>query len=506
MKVAKNQVDVLQSCETSGRSVFCLRNAVPKPLVWLCAIAVVFSACSSTDLSDAVTAYRAGDLAVAAEAINDVDTDDDTDGVWIQMEKGSILKAAGQIRESQAALSECQERMDALLKNAAEEGIAVGGLAGVGAVLTDDRSCTYVGALYEAQLVCALQAMNSLLSSNIVEAQAAVARLRNRVDEASEMKSRANAQVEKMRKENEKEREATAKKHGNNFKIDKSLELAAASGALPAAYGSWADTYVGIGLYMAEVVSRESGRSGEFFSYMSRAADAADKQSWKSDSYRALGRGLRAAVDDLKSESPRNTTYVIVESGLIPHRQLNTERMKKIEGVSGLDVDLPGLSAASYAGKASVSAGGKSHSTHLVCDMALLKGNEFAMFYPDIEYRAVLGKAIKEAIKIAGAATAAASDSKEGKWIGIGLMLVGGVSSALQGADLRSWDCLPFTYSVAAFPTPNDGNLTVTVDEAKADIRVVPGKSNIVIATSVNPRHCAVKSAPLQASAAPVRN
>lgn len=147
--------------------------------------------CASTDLTKATVPFRSGDLDTAAAEIAKIDGSGNTDGVWIQMEKGSILKAAGKFAESQEALTQCQDKMDELLKSAGEEAVAVGGIAGAGAVMTDDRTCNYVGALWESQLVCALQMMNAMALSRLDQAQAAASALRARVDESDTVKTKA---------------------------------------------------------------------------------------------------------------------------------------------------------------------------------------------------------------------------------------------------------------------------------------------------------------------------
>jgi hypothetical protein len=456
--------------------------------------AAFLASCASTDLSKAVDPYRNGDFNVAAAEILKIDGNDKTDGVWIQMEKGSILKSAGLIAQSQAALQDCQNQMDSLLADADDESIAVGGLAGAGAVMTDDRQCNYVGALYESQLVCALQAMNGLLMSDLSQAQAAISLLRSRVDEANTIKEKVAEYLAKVREENAEERKANAEKYGESItKFDSDVQLTDADTALKAAYSSWADTSTGIGLYVAEVVGRESGRSGEFVSYMTRAAQDARKQSWNQAAYAALAAGQDAALANISSAQPGNTTYVIVEAGLAPRRQLNTQRMAEMKQ-KDLDVELPGLSDPLYSGKASVVIGDATH-------VALLKKNEFDMNYPDMEYRAVLGKVIKEAIKVAGAATALASDDRTTKLIGAAFAIGGAIASAAQGADLRSWDCLPYQYRVVAVPTPADGQLKIVTDEAEAQVSVVPGTSNIVVATSISRNQCSALTAPISAIA-----
>jgi len=471
-------------------------------LASLSLLVFAFASCKSTDLSKPVNAYRAGDLAIAAKEIGTVKTAKDTDCVWVEMERASILKALGQIPESQAALERCQLKMDELLASTGQEAVAVGGLAGAGAVMTDDRQCNYVGALYESQLVCAMQAMNALLLSSPSAAQAAISQLRNRVDEASTMKEKIANYLEKKREENAKEREDNAAKYGDSFtKFNDAMTLTDADGALKSAYTSWADTSVGIGLYLGEIVNRETGRKGEFTTYMSRASADALRQSWRQVDYTALGEGLSKAAAQLESVPVGSATYIIVEAGLAPQRVLNTERMNAMKGY-GLDVQLPGLSEASYSGKVTIDAEGQAHEAVLVMDVGLVKRNEFDVNYPDMEYRAVLGKVIKELIKTAGAAVALTSDSRDAQIIGALAFVGGAIASAAQGADLRSWDCLPHRYLAVAIPTPADGVLKVQTDGASETVRVVPGTSNIVVVTSVQPAHCSVVTAPITAVAA----
>ena len=462
---------------------------------------LAMSSCKSTDLSKSVKAYRSGDMEIAAVEIGKIDGKSKTDGVWIEMQRASILHSAGQVAESQAALALCQEKMDALLKEAGEQNIAVGGLAGAGAVMTDDRTCNYVGAIYEAQLVCALQAANSLLMSDLVAAQAAVSSLRNRVDEATTMKASAAKYIAEQREKNAEERKANEEKYGDQFKAyDSALSLVDADSALQSAYNSWADTSVGIGLYMAEIVQRESGRKGEFSEYLKRAATDAGAQKWNQSTYQALSKSMVAAVEQIDGAPVGGSTYVVAELGLAPQRVLNTERMNAMKE-KGLDVQLPGLSDPSYGGTIVVESGGVEHKPIVLTDLALIKRNEFDVYYPDMEYRAVLGKVIKELVAAAGAAVALTSDSRDAQIIGALAFVAGKVASSAQGADLRSWDCLPHQFVVLALPTPADGSLKIKTDGAQQAVSVAPGVSNFVVVTSTQPAHLAIRSAPLRAVA-----
>lgn len=466
------------------------------------AILSIFPSCASTDLSKAVKPYRSGDFALAAEEISGISGASKTDGVWIQMEKGSILKAAGRVSESQKAFIDCQNKVDELLKAAGDGAIAVGGLAGAGAVLTDDRSCNYVGSLYETQLVCVNQAVNGLLASDLPRAQAAVSQLRSRVDEATTVKAKTREYLEKTREANEKEREKKTAMYGDSVKKFEDVKPADADTALRTAYSSWADTSVGIGLYMGEVVGRESGKRGEFAGYLARASSDAKAQSWNKAAYSALAQGIDSALKQLEGANPGTSTYVIVEAGLAPQRQLNTERMNAFKS-RGLSVDLPGLGDPVYSGKATVVAGGSATETHVVTDVAILKRNEFDINYPDLEHRAVMGKVFKQAVQVAGGVMAMTSGSDSGQMAGLGLLLLGAIASAAQGADLRSWDCLPFQYRVAAIPTPANGIVEIQVDGMKCQVKVQPGVANIVLATSVGPNHCAAMSSPIRKAPTP---
>ena len=468
----------------------------------LAASALLFAACGSTDLSKATKPFREGKIQQAADEIAGISGDSSTDGVWIQMEKGSILKVAGRFEESQQALDQCQQQMDELLAKSDAESVAVGGIAGAGAVMTDDRQCTYVGALYESQMVCALQAMNSLLTSNLSNAQAAISSLRSRVDEADEAKEKARQYLDKKREENlEKGKEHSA---GN----DDVLVLTSADDKLKAAYTSWADSALGIGLYLGAVVDRESGKGAEFQGLMQRSAESAKSLSHLADEafYPNLAKSLDAAVADMAALPNGPTTYVIVESGLAPFREVDGDELQKMEK-KGLDVQLPVLRhepARVASGWMVESAPGQSKQLPLLTSISVVKQNEFDINYPDIRYRAVLGKIIKKSMAAAGAAVAIAAKDDTAKMIGAGVFLLGAVSDALQGADLRSWDCLPSAYYAIAVPTPSNGVLKVGAEgAASTEVQVVPGVSNFVVVTSLSPAQCIAHSAPIQPVAAP---
>ena len=464
--------------------------------------AFLATACGSTDLSKATKPFREGKFQDAAANIASVEGEG-TDGVWIQMEKGSILKAAGRHAESQVALERCQEQMDDLLKKSGEESIAVGGLAGAGAVMTDDRQVTYVGALYEAQLVCALQTMNALLQSNLSQAQAAVSALRARVDEADDVKAKAREYLEKKREENE----AKAKEHQGEYGAV--LTFSSASDQLTAAYTSWADSALGIGLYLGAIVDRESGRGSDFPGLLLRSAEESKKLTHLADQvfYPNFAKSLESAVGNLAALPSGPTTYVIIEDGLAPFKEVDGALLQEMQQKNGLDVQLPALRhepSRLVSGWQVTLEGDRSVNADLVCSVSVVKQNEFDVNYPDIRYRAVLGKVIKKAMTAAGAAVAIASEDRNAQMIGAAVALFGAVSDALQGADLRSWDCLPSAYYAVAIPTPVGGKMKITSTGGSTpnEVMVVPGVSNIVVITSLKPDTCSTQSAPLQAVAA----
>ena len=468
----------------------------------LAASALLFAACGSTDLSKATKPFREGKIQQAADEIAGISGDNSTDGVWIQMEKGSILKAAGRFGESQQALDQCQQRMDELLAKSDAESVAVGGIAGAGAVMTDDRQCTYVGALYESQMVCALQAMNSLLMSNLSNAQAAISSLRARVDEADEAKEKARQYLDKKREENMKEGEGKSKGY------EAQLALTTADDKLKAAYTSWADSALGIGLYLGAIVDRESGKGAEFQGLIQRSAESARSLSHLADDafYPNLAKSLDAAVGELAALPNGPTTYVIVESGLAPFREVDGVELQKMQE-KGLDVQLPVLRhepARLISGWMVESAPGQAKQLSLLTSISVVKQNEFDINYPDIRYRAVLGKIIKKSMQVAGATVAIAAKDNEAKLMGAAVWAFGAVSDALQGADLRSWDCLPSAYYAISVPTPASGALKVSAEGgASAEVKVVPGVSNFVVVTSLSPAQCVAHSAPIQPVAAP---
>ena len=465
--------------------------------------ALLFAACASTDLSKATKPFREGKIQQAANEIAGIKGDSSTDGVWIQMEKGSILKVAGRFKESQQALDQCQQRMDELLAKSGAESVAVGGIAGAGAVMTDDRQCTYVGALYELQMVCALQTMNSLLASNLSNAQAAISSLRARVDEADSAKEKARQYLDKKREENLKK--------GQEYFADNEdvLGLSSADDKLKAAYTSWADSTLGIGLYLGAVVDRESGKGSDFPGLMERSAESAKSLSHLADEafYPNLAKSLDAAVADMAALPNGPTTYVIVESGLAPFREVDGDELQKMQKTKGLDVQLPKLRhepARLVTGWVVEPFPGQVQQLPLLTSIDVVKQNEFDINYPDIRYRAVLGKIIKKSMMVAGAAVAIAAEDKTAKMIGAGVYLFGAVSDAMQGADLRSWDCLPSAYYAIAVPTPANGVIKVGPEGAAlTEVKVVPGVSNFVVVTSLSPKECIAHSAPIQPVAAP---
>ena len=457
--------------------------------------------CSSTDLSKAVGPFRSGDFEKAAVEIAKVDANSEADGVWILMERGSIYKSAGLFDDSRQALEACNQRMDALIADAGESAVNVGGLAGAGAIMTDDRQCNYVGSLYEAQLVCGLQAMDSLMLSDLASAQASVSRLRDRVNEAKTVKQAVEDYLATQREENAKELAANREKYGEKLaEMMAGTEIGSAEDSLKQAYVSWADTSVGLPLYVAEIVQREAGQPGEFAGYLARSAEDAAQQTRAPEAYGSLAAGISNALTNLNSTQPGSTTYVIVESGLAPCKVVDQKAQEawKEKGIS--DMELPTLQPG---GRHSValSVDGNEQQLSLMSDVRLLKSNEFQYQYPDVRYRAVTGKVIKKMIAAAGAATALASDDQTTQIIGALAFVGGSIMAAAQGADLRSWDCLPHSYFVVAFPTPDSGVIECQVDAGeggKREVAVQPGASNLVVVTAVDSGASRIYSAPLR--------
>ena len=97
--------------------------------------------------------------------------------------------------------------------------------------------------------------------------------------------------------------------------------------------------------------------------------------------------------------------------------------------------------------------------------------------------------ALKAEVEALQAAVQKAAEDRGGMWAGLAAgLIMGGINSATNIADTRTWTSLPKEFQYCSFPTPVDGKLRVSAPNTQqAEVAVDPKSTNLILVRSVSP-------------------
>ncbi|MDX2185933.1 MAG: hypothetical protein SFV32_03290 [Opitutaceae bacterium] len=182
------------------------------------------------------------------------------------------------------------------------------------------------------------------------------------------------------------------------------------------------------------------------------------------------------------------TTYVVFETGSAPSLEqwrLDLPIFAVTNRVSYVGAALPRIKTnPNFIESCTVTANGASYPTALVSSMDGVLAQEFKNEWPSVLTRTIISVAVK--------ATADAIIQNQVKDQGWQAQLAAKVltvtmQAATNIADTRSWTTLPKQFQYARFPTPADGLVKVQVGGSVQEVKLEPGKVNLVWVRNVSP-------------------
>ncbi|WP_404424929.1 COG3014 family protein [Nibricoccus sp. IMCC34717] len=182
------------------------------------------------------------------------------------------------------------------------------------------------------------------------------------------------------------------------------------------------------------------------------------------------------------------TTYVIFETGSAPALEqwrLDLPIFAVTNRVSYVGAALPRIKTNPvFVESCTVTANGENYPTALVSSMDSVVAQEFKNEWPAVLTRTIVSVAVKATLD------AAIQNQVKDQSLGIQL-LAKGLTLAAQAstniADLRSWTTLPKQFQYCRFTTPADGVLKVQVGTSVQEVKLEPGKVNLVWVRNVAP-------------------
>lgn len=187
-------------------------------------------------------------------------------------------------------------------------------------------------------------------------------------------------------------------------------------------------------------------------------------------------------------------TYVIFEYGLAPTLNmiradlLLTIPTGRYPVLAPMSIALPRLSQLNTDGLPVMRANDVPAQT--VCNMDRVIQTDFRNSYPRVLARTLLNAFLKTTASVVVNAAAMEYANSDGSaasvLVALGTMI--GTSAATYAstdADVRTWQTLPANFSVARLPTPASRNLVVDVAGHRSEVKLLPGKVNVVFVKSV---------------------
>jgi hypothetical protein len=198
---------------------------------------------------------------------------------------------------------------------------------------------------------------------------------------------------------------------------------------------------------------------------------------------------LDAATLAAEGKTPEGVTYVIFETGTAAARDQ-------------IRVDIPTFlvnSRTPYVGAAfpklkfneayipslGITAGEQAVSTSTIASMDSVIANDFKNEWPAIVTKTMITTATKAII---AAVVQKAAEDRGGMWAGLAAGLVmGGINSATNIADTRTWSSLPKEFQYARIATPASREITINAGGVQKTVALAPGAVNLVYVKSASP-------------------
>jgi len=414
-----------------------------------------FAGCTSynTQTSALVSSWESGRYVAAAEAVEKEAVkhgDSEKDGLVWQLERGAIMRGAGDFDNSLASFVAAEEFVQSAESQAntqvSNEAVALA---------TNLTQLPYKGYFYDRIMLNTYQAMNYMVLGDVdasrVELNRASERQRDALSKNAKRIEKAEAEARKV--------EEVQLEDGTSY-VDKAQEDEKFNTNIDAVYKE--DD--GVLLYSDYVNPFSVFIDGLFFlsnpsspSDLERARKSFQRVSQMSGSNQYLKDDLALANAAATGASVNNMTYVLFETGSAPYRK-EIRIDIPVFLVSG---DVPYVGAAfprlvyndDYLSSLEVNTGTSTLQSETICSMDSVVKTEFYNELPIVITKTLVAAGTK------ALAAYAVSEALDGNLFV--QITTSAVQLALNKADLRTWRSLPKEFQYCSFPTPEDGTITV---------------------------------------------
>lgn len=428
-------------------------NAVPVPRRLLRTVFAGVAAflCGCATYSERMAAYRQDyarqrvDALCAGLAEQVADAAERDALVW-QLEYAAALRGAGRFEESDAVLDGAERLYDAYA-NAARISVSEEAVA----LLTNAAFTDYRGALHDGIMINVYQALNGMQRGRFDLTRTALVRARNH----------QAAALERYSREIRAAREAVDA-DANAAPVRSSLENpdleALSTAGMPDTRGyenfvnPFAEYLNGLFRYHRSTVQSDTEQARVSFARVLSLAPGCGAARFDMD------RAARRESPDL-----RPTVYLIQEDGFAPYREeIRFDLPLPFAYVPYAGIAYPKLVSVPGAASASLSTAEEQATAVRICDMEAVVTQAFRCELPVILTRTVSSAVAKAAASYA--ALRALRDENPLLFLAAwGVSL--GYQAATNGADTRSWNLLPRSFSVACLPIPASRTVSLRIGE-----------------------------------------
>lgn len=198
---------------------------------------------------------------------------------------------------------------------------------------------------------------------------------------------------------------------------------------------------------------------------------------------------LDAATLAAEGKAPEGITYVIFETGTAAAR----EQVRVDIPTFLVNSRMPYVGAAfpklkfneSYIPNLGITAGELNVSTSTVASMDSVIANDFKNEWPAIVTKTMITTATKAII---AAVVQKAAEDRGGMWAGLAAgLIMGGINSATNVADTRTWTSLPKEFQYARVATPASREITINAGGVQQTVALPAGSINLVYVKSASP-------------------
>lgn len=413
---------------------------------------------------------------VSAEAEKRKETKDAV--IW-RLEQGAVLRAAGQLEESNHAFDIAEEMM-----NRFEEKAKVKVSHETLASVTNLTTLPYEGFAYDKIMMNTYKALNYLELGDYEKARVEFNRAYERQDEAVHVNA---ARIEKALEEGK----------GKNLNVD--LEDVYNDGRFRSQFENnyanleqfkaYADYVNPLSVYLDALffMTRATG-----FSDLERSRKSFERVLGMMDENKFIHQDLETIQQVIEGQPIPATTYVFFETGLAPER----EQIRIDLPLFIVTPQVPYVGAAfpklkyrnSYLSDLHVSCDEMTESTTLLSNMDAVVTHEFKNVLPLIITRTLIASAIKAGATY-GAYAGMTNGGRNNPEAGLAVLITGAITQvAMNQADLRTWTTLPKEFQLCRFSTPANREIELTAPDCgqKIPVLINEGVVNVIWVKSVN--------------------